>query len=252
MRRLALLIVPFLVGADAHAADVTISARTPMTPPAWALLERELLRANTAACREFFDRYFDERGYLHVRRALGRRRRPRRRHRELHRLARPARAGRSDEVLHMYKKAWEGHLRQYTAAKTTQVPFARDGMYYKEFPVMFDWLHNGEGLTRLQPAGPVRPVRRQVPPARAPLCRLLPERRPGRPELRSASTRSSAACSTAAAGRSLRKATALDWAGDPIEVENRFASATANATISRCSITSRTTTTSSAIIRSTC
>ena len=20
-------------------------------------------------------------------------------------------------------------------------------MYYKEFPVMFDWLHNGEGLT---------------------------------------------------------------------------------------------------------
>ena len=43
--------------------------------------------------------------------------------------------------LTLFKKAWEGHLRQYTQAKTTDVPFARDGMYFKEFPVMFDWLH---------------------------------------------------------------------------------------------------------------
>src|SRR6185437_5095388 len=50
-------------------------------------------------------------------------------------------------ILGLYKKAWEGHLRQYTRAKTTAVPFARQGMYYKEFPVMFDWVHNGEGLS---------------------------------------------------------------------------------------------------------
>ncbi len=37
---------------------------TPMAPPGWALLERELLRANARACEEFFDRYFDDRGYL--------------------------------------------------------------------------------------------------------------------------------------------------------------------------------------------
>ena len=37
---------------------------TPMPPPGWALLELELIRAQTAACRDFFDRYFDERGYL--------------------------------------------------------------------------------------------------------------------------------------------------------------------------------------------
>jgi hypothetical protein len=47
----------------------------------------------------------------------------------------------------MYKQAWEGHLRQYTLAKTVKVPLALDGMYYKEFPVTFDWLHNGEGIT---------------------------------------------------------------------------------------------------------
>ena len=55
--------------------------------------------------------------------------------------------GAPDDVRRMYTKAWEGHLRQYTEARTTHVPFARDGMYYKEFPVMMDWLHNTEGLT---------------------------------------------------------------------------------------------------------
>jgi hypothetical protein len=47
-----------------QADDVVVSTETPMTPPAWALLERELLRANTAACKEFFAKYFDERGYF--------------------------------------------------------------------------------------------------------------------------------------------------------------------------------------------
>ncbi len=54
--------------------------------------------------------------------------------------------GGDESILTMYRKAWEGHLRQYTEARTVEVPFARDGMYYKEFPVMMDWMHNGEGL----------------------------------------------------------------------------------------------------------
>ena len=37
---------------------------TPMAPPAWALMEWELIRAQERACSEFFERYFDERGYL--------------------------------------------------------------------------------------------------------------------------------------------------------------------------------------------
>ncbi|SVD71460.1 uncharacterized protein METZ01_LOCUS424314, partial [marine metagenome] len=37
---------------------------TPMAPPAWALMEWELIRAQERACGEFFERYFDERGYL--------------------------------------------------------------------------------------------------------------------------------------------------------------------------------------------
>lgn len=43
---------------------VTIQIETPMPPPAWALQQRELIRANTRACLEFFRKYFDDRGYL--------------------------------------------------------------------------------------------------------------------------------------------------------------------------------------------
>ena len=41
-----------------------IAIDTPMPPPAWALLEWELIRAQTRGCTEFFAKYFDERGYL--------------------------------------------------------------------------------------------------------------------------------------------------------------------------------------------
>ena len=124
-----------------------ITLRQPLSPPAWALLERELLKANTAACQEFFAKYFDERGWLQCVERWGGDDGPGDAIENctdwpiLHALGAP------DEILRLYKKAWEGHLRQYTAARTTQVPFAKDGMYYKEFPVMFDWMHNGEGLS---------------------------------------------------------------------------------------------------------
>src|SRR3954449_12625545 len=129
------------------AADVSLSVETPLAPPAWALLERELLRANAAACKEFFDRYFDDRGYLQCVERWGGDDGPDDAIENLYDWPLLHALGGADAGLAMYKKAWEGHLRQYTAAKTTDVPFAREGMYYKEFPVTFDWLHNGEGLT---------------------------------------------------------------------------------------------------------
>ena len=46
----------------------------------------------------------------------------------------------------MFLKGHEGLLKQYTEARTTDVPIARQGMYYKEFIVQSDWMHHGEGL----------------------------------------------------------------------------------------------------------
>ena len=44
--------------------NVQIQIDTPVAPPHWALLEWQLVRAQTAAIREFYAKYFDERGYL--------------------------------------------------------------------------------------------------------------------------------------------------------------------------------------------
>src|SRR5262245_61897688 len=52
-----------VLAAAVHAAE-PIRIDTPMSPPAWAMLQRELIKANNAACEEFYNRYFDERGWL--------------------------------------------------------------------------------------------------------------------------------------------------------------------------------------------
>ena len=127
--------------------EATLQIETPMAPPTWALLERELLRATTRACEEFFDRYFDERGYLECVERWGGDDGPDDAIENVNDWPILYALGGADSILSLFKKAWEGHLRQYTLARTTDVPFARDGMYYKEFPVMFDWLHHGEGLS---------------------------------------------------------------------------------------------------------
>ena len=205
----------------AWADPVTIRISSPMTPPAWAVLQRELLRANTAACREFFAKYFDQRGYLLCVERWGGDDGPDDAIENcndwpiLHALGAP------DVVLHMYKKAWDGHLRQFTEAKTIQVPFARDGMYYKEFPVKFDWAHNGEGLTVFNLQGLSDPADRNFQRRVRRFAGFYMNEDPGEknydPEhkiIRSLFNGSR--------GPLLRKATALDWAGDPIEVANRF------------------------------
>ena len=44
--------------------EVAIRIATPMPPPSWAALERELLRYNSIACDRFAAEYLDSRGYL--------------------------------------------------------------------------------------------------------------------------------------------------------------------------------------------
>jgi hypothetical protein len=203
------------------AAEPRLVVETPMSPPAWALLERELLRANAAACAEFYERYFDDRGYLLCVERWGGDDGPDDAIENctdwpvLHAL------GASDDVLRLYKKAWEGHLRQYTAAKTVEVPLARDGMYYKEFPVTFDWVHHGEGLTVFNLQGLSDPDDARFRQRVRRFAGFYLNEDPGAPNY-DPKHRIIRSLFNGSRGPLLRKATALDWAGDPIEVEHRF------------------------------
>ncbi|HWB12862.1 MAG TPA: hypothetical protein VG826_26790 [Pirellulales bacterium] len=202
-------------------ADVTVTIDTPMPPPAWALLERELLVANTRACEEFFSRYFDERGYLQCVERWGGDDGPDDAIENVNDWPLLHALGAPDTILHLYGKAWEGHLRQYTEARTRDVEFARDGMYYKEFPVMFDWLHNGEGLTvfNLQGLSDPNDIRFQQRVRRYAGFYMNEDAGAANYDPEHHIIRS---LFNGSRGPLLRKATALDWAGDPIEVDGRF------------------------------
>jgi len=202
-------------------SDITISVATPMASPTWALLERTLLDANTAACHKFFDKYFDERGYLMCVERWGGDDGPDDAIENvadwpiLHML------GASNDILYLYKKAWEGHLRQYTEAKTVEVPFAREGMYYKEFPVMMDWMHNGEGLRVFNLQGLSDPYDHsyQKRVRRYAGFYLNEDPEAQNYDFEHKMIRS---MFNGSRGPLMRKTTGLDWAGDPIRVENRF------------------------------
>ena len=125
---------------------VDVVVDTPMVPPRWAMLERRLIQAQTDATMEFCERYFDERGYLDCYPRWGGDDGPDDAAENFAHWTELYALGAPQIILDSYRRVWEGHLRQYTEAKTIEVPFARDGMYYREFPVMFDWTHNGEGF----------------------------------------------------------------------------------------------------------
>jgi hypothetical protein len=201
----------------AGAGNVSVRVASPMPPPRWAELQRKLLDENLSACREFFKKYFDDRGYLRCVVRWGANDGPDdapenfNRWPELHAL------GADDEILAMYLKGWEGHLKQYTEAKTTAVPIARQGMYHKEFIVQFDWMHNGEGLQLFNRMGLSIPTDARYRERARRFAGFYmdedkdaPNYDPRRKLIKSMMNGSR--------GPMLRKATALDWAGDPIDL----------------------------------
>jgi hypothetical protein len=217
----ATLMVCQLLVAPSAAEEVTIDIETPMAPPAWAVLERQLIRANEDACREFFNRYFDERGYLLCVERWGGDDGPDDAIENVANWPVLHALGASDEILTLYKKAWEGHLRQFTEAKTVDVPFARDGMYYKEFPVTMDWLHNGEGLRVFNLQGLSDPYDVSFGHRVRRFAGFYMNEDPIAANY-DAEHKIIRSMFNGSRGPLLRKATGLDWAGDPIEIEGRF------------------------------
>ncbi len=204
--------------------EVTIVLDTPAPPPYWALLERELLRAQAAACEAFYARYFDERGYQLIVPRWGGNDGPDDAAENLLNWTMLHALGAPDRLLELYKRGWEGHLRQYTEARTIEVPLGRDGMYYKEFPPTFDWFHIGEGLSAFILQGLSDPddaaFARRTRRFAGFYLNEDPQAQNYDPQQRIIRS-----MFNGSRGPLLRQATMLDWAGDPIEVEGRFSPA---------------------------
>ena len=197
--------------------DVAIRIDSPMSPPRWARLERQLLAGNVPACREFFDKYFDRRGYLQCFVRWGANDGPDDAFEnfngwpELHAL------GASDDVLRMFMTGHEGLIKQYSEARTIDVPIAREGMYHKEFIVQSDWMHHGEGLQLFNRMGLSVPTNATYQARARRFAGFYMGEDPGAPNYDPVQ-KIIRSMQNGSRGPMLRKATALDWAGDPFDV----------------------------------
>lgn len=201
--------------------DPTVHIATPTAPPEWALLERELLRAQADAIRIFHEKYFDERGYLLCIPRWGGNDGPDDAGENMLNWTLLYALGAPQHVLDRFKHAWDGHLTQYTEAKTVEVPLARDGMYFKEFPTMFDWFHNGEWLSPYVLLGLADPADPSFEHRFRRYAAFYTGEDPYAPNY-DPKHRIIRSMFNGSRGPLLRKATGLDWAGDPIEIEGRF------------------------------
>jgi len=196
----------------------TVTIDTKMDAPKWAQMERQLLAENVPAAREFFQKYFDDRGYLLVFVRWGANDGPDDAFENFNHWPELHALGASDDIVRMYMKGNEGMIKQYTEAKTGKgVPAGMDGMYYKEFSALSDWQHHGEGLqlfNRMALSVPTDPkylerVRRfagfymaEDPDA--------PNYDPEHNIIRSMMNGSK--------GPLLRKATSMEWVGEPFDM----------------------------------
>jgi hypothetical protein len=205
--------------AQSKAPAALITIATPIEAPEWAKLERSLLDAQTPAIVEFYNKYYDSRGYVQCVLRWGADDGPDDAFEnmanwpELHAL------GGSDEVLRLYLKANEGMLRQYTEAKTTQVPAGLNGMYYKEFSTQSDWMHHGEGLRIFNRMGLSVPADTKYLERARRYAGFYMSEDPGAPNY-DPKLKLIRSLINGSRGPMLRKATALDWVGDPIDIEN--------------------------------
>ena len=204
-------------GPLGNAAGVMVRIDAHLDPPRWAVLERQLLAENVPALREFFDKYFDDRGYLRAFVRWGANDGPDDAFENFNHWPELHALGASDDVLRMFLKGHEGLLKQYTAAKTTDVPIARQGMYYKEFIVQSDWMHHGEGLQLFNRMGLSIPTDATYQQRARRFAGFYmaedseaPNYDPVHKIIRSMENGSR--------GPMLRQATALDWVGDPFDV----------------------------------
>ncbi|WCT75308.1 hypothetical protein PQ455_08850 [Sphingomonas naphthae] len=205
--------------ARAAAAPMRVGERQPA--PAWATLQRRLLDANAAACEAFYAKYVGKGDRLEVFERWGANDGPDDAAEATNDWVLLHAMGGSDRLLDLSRRFFEGHLHQYTAARTIDVPIARKGMYYREFPVQMDWQHNSEGLTSFNLFGLSIPRDAKLKERTGRYADFYTGRDPTTrnydPKLRMMRS-----MLNGSRGPMLREATPLDWAGDPFAAGERF------------------------------
>jgi len=186
-----------------------------MSPPAWALLERELLKQSSLACDRFAGKYLDSRGYLAHTPRWGTLDGPDDAIETFYNWTLLHALGGSDSVLKNYKKALEGHLLQYKELRTVKTKLAENGAYHKEFITQSDWFHTGEGMRGFMFMGLSDP---NDPVFRARMKRFAGLYMNEDPEAPNYDPVQKIIKSiwTGARGPMLHKATTYDWVGDAV------------------------------------
>ncbi len=204
-----------VMAALAAVAQPAVRIDKPVSPPAWALLERELLKQSSLACDRFANKYLDARGYLLHTPRWGTLDGPDDAIETFYNWTLLHALGGSDTVLANYKKALEGHLLQYKELRTVKTKLAENGAYHKEFITKSDWFHTGEGMRAFMflglsdPADPVLRLRMKR------FAGLYMNEDPEAPNYDPVQ-KIIKSIWTGSKGPMLHKATTYDWVGDAV------------------------------------
>jgi hypothetical protein len=208
-------IVCLLIALTAWPGLAQVVVDTPMAPPSWALMEQELLRANSAACERFYEKYVDSRGYLLHTPRWGTLDGPDDAVETFYNWTLLHALGGSDSMLDMWKKAYEGHLLQYSEIRTVKTELAKNGAYFDEFITMSDWFHTGEGLRAFFLQGLSDPKDELLVKRMKRFSGLYMNEDPEAPNY-DAEHKIIRSIWTGSYGPMLRRATVYDWVGDAV------------------------------------
>jgi hypothetical protein len=197
------------------AAPPAVEIRTPMAPPQWALLERELLRQDSLACERFATKYLDARGSLLHTPRWGTLDGPDDAIETFYNWTLLHALGGSDSLLTLYQKAYEGHLKQYGELRTKLTELAANGAYYREFVTMSDWFHTGEGMRGFLFLGLSEPENETYIQRMRRFAGLYMNEDPEAPNY-DPEHKVIKSIWNGSKGPMMRKATVYDWVGDPV------------------------------------
>ncbi|MCY4586201.1 MAG: hypothetical protein OXB98_09220 [Bryobacterales bacterium] len=203
------------LGASIPAKDLTIVVDNPIAPPAWALMERQLLDANSEAIEIFADKYIDERGYLLHTIRWGSLDGPDDAIETYYNWTLLHALGGRDKVLDIYKKGLEGHLMQYKELRTTKTKIAEHGAYHNEFITMSDFFHTGEGIRGFTMMGLADPLDEKFRIRTKRFAGLYMNEDPSAPNY-DPKHKVIRSIWNGSKGPMMHKATVYDWVGDPV------------------------------------